>query len=297
VISPALLNVVRHGMEDAAGVRYQRSGTDAAHTAAGSPVLVRYADDLVVLCHSRQQAEQAKARLPAWLAPRGLAFNEDKTRIVTLGEGSGLPGFHRPPIPRQAADQTGQGGREADPGTAAHRNAVPARGQRAGGHRPAQPLVRGWPAYYRTVVSSQTFTALDHYLWKLTCKWASIVTRTSRPGGSSAATSARPASPGRTGGCPATATAVPASPGSPGRRSSGTRWSGEPRHPTIPPWPNTGLPGGDEEYPAPSTRPPCGSCSPSTAAAPAAGNSSSTLTGRRKPHVNGNNGWRPSARR
>ena len=34
------------------------------------------------------------------------------------------------------------------------------------------PIIRGWAAYYRTVVSSETFTALDHYLWKLTCKWA-----------------------------------------------------------------------------------------------------------------------------
>ena len=93
VISPCLLNVVLHGMEDAAGVCYQRSGTDAAHAAAGSPVLVRYADDLVALCHSRQQAEQVKARLAAWLAPRGLAFNEDKTRIVTLDEGFDFLGF------------------------------------------------------------------------------------------------------------------------------------------------------------------------------------------------------------
>ena len=50
-------------------------------------MLVRYADNLVALCHSQQQAEQVKARLAAWLAPRGLAFNEDKTRIVTLDEG------------------------------------------------------------------------------------------------------------------------------------------------------------------------------------------------------------------
>ena len=71
VISPALLNVVLHGMETAAGVRYQRGGTDAAVAAAGSPVLVRYADDLVALCHSRQQAEQVKARLAAWLVPPG----------------------------------------------------------------------------------------------------------------------------------------------------------------------------------------------------------------------------------
>jgi hypothetical protein len=35
VISPVLLNVVLHGMEDAAGVCYQRSGTDAAHAAPG----------------------------------------------------------------------------------------------------------------------------------------------------------------------------------------------------------------------------------------------------------------------
>jgi RNA-directed DNA polymerase len=49
---------------------------------------------------------------------------------------------------------------------------VPARGQRAGGHRPAQPHRAGLAAYYRTVVSSEVFTALDHYLWKLTYKWA-----------------------------------------------------------------------------------------------------------------------------
>ena len=138
VISPVLLNVALHGMEDAAGVCYQHVGTDAAETAARSPVLVRYAYDLVALCHTRQQAEQVKVRLAAWLAPRGLAFNEDKTRIVTLDEGFDFLGV-TVPLPRQAADQTGQGGRETDSGTAAHRTTVPARGQRAGGHRQAQP--------------------------------------------------------------------------------------------------------------------------------------------------------------
>ena len=33
-------------------------------------------------------------------------------------------------------------------------------------------IVRGWSAYYRTVVSSDVFIALDDYLWKLTYKWA-----------------------------------------------------------------------------------------------------------------------------
>jgi RNA-directed DNA polymerase len=38
--------------------------------------------------------------------------------------------------------------------------------------RAINPIVRGWSAYYRTVVSSATFEALDDYLWKLAYKWA-----------------------------------------------------------------------------------------------------------------------------
>jgi RNA-directed DNA polymerase len=34
------------------------------------------------------------------------------------------------------------------------------------------PIIRGWVAYYRTVVSSRVFNALTDYLWKLTYKWA-----------------------------------------------------------------------------------------------------------------------------
>src|SRR5215467_13745677 len=94
VISPCLMNVALHGMEDAAGVRYLPPGRSTARAAPGSPVLIRYADDLVVLCHSREQAEQAKARLAAWLAPRGLAFNEDKTNIVTVEDGFDFLGFN-----------------------------------------------------------------------------------------------------------------------------------------------------------------------------------------------------------
>jgi RNA-directed DNA polymerase len=94
VISPLLLNVALHGLEDAAGVRRKASGVHAGETVAGSPVTIRYADDMVALCHSQRQAEQVKARLAEWLAPRGLAFNEDKTRIVRLEDGFDFLGFN-----------------------------------------------------------------------------------------------------------------------------------------------------------------------------------------------------------
>jgi RNA-directed DNA polymerase len=46
VISPVLLNVALHGMEQAAGVRYQADGhRDAGSVRPGSPVVIRYADD------------------------------------------------------------------------------------------------------------------------------------------------------------------------------------------------------------------------------------------------------------
>jgi RNA-directed DNA polymerase len=44
VISPCLLNVALHGLEEAAGVRYKTSGIHAGEPVAGSPVAVRYAD-------------------------------------------------------------------------------------------------------------------------------------------------------------------------------------------------------------------------------------------------------------
>ena len=173
VISPALLNIALHGMEHAAGVRYRKLGTDAAFTRAGSPVLVRYADDLVALCHSRDQAKQVKARLLAWLAPRGLTFNEDKTRIVYLDEGSfDFLGFnvrrYREKLlikPSKAALRRIRERLRAEMWALRGANA-------AAVLRKINPIVRGWSAYYRTVVSSIAFTALDDYVWKLTYKWA-----------------------------------------------------------------------------------------------------------------------------
>jgi hypothetical protein len=38
--------------------------------------------------------------------------------------------------------------------------------------RTLNPKVRGWAAYYRGVVSTETFQSLDEYVWRLTYKWA-----------------------------------------------------------------------------------------------------------------------------
>jgi RNA-directed DNA polymerase len=172
VISPVLLNVALHGIEQAAGVRYKTTGPRAGQTATGSPVLVRYADDLLALCHSRDEALEVKAKLASWLTPRGLAFNEDKTRVVTLEEGFDFLGFH---VRRY------RGKLLIKPSKAAIRRIRERLGTELrslrGTNAPAvlkrlNPIIRGWAAYYRTAVSSETFNALDGYLWTLTYKWA-----------------------------------------------------------------------------------------------------------------------------
>jgi hypothetical protein len=38
--------------------------------------------------------------------------------------------------------------------------------------RAVNPIVRGWSAYYRTVVSKEVFASLDSHLWQLTYRWA-----------------------------------------------------------------------------------------------------------------------------
>ena len=172
VISPLLMNVALHGMEQAAGVRYITTGANAGTVRPGSPVVIRYADDLLALCHSRQEAEQVKARLATWLAPRGLVFNQDKTRVTHLDDGVDFLGFnarrYRGKLlikPSKAAIKRIRARLSAEM-KALRGASVEAVLQQL------NPIIRGWTAYYRIVVSSKAFDALDDHMWKLTYKWA-----------------------------------------------------------------------------------------------------------------------------
>jgi group II intron reverse transcriptase/maturase len=84
VISPLLANVYLHRFDR----RWQTEGTG---------VLVRYADDLVVMCEHRRDAGRALEALTAIFAAMGLEPKPAKTRIAHLSEGGdGLDflGFH-----------------------------------------------------------------------------------------------------------------------------------------------------------------------------------------------------------
>jgi group II intron reverse transcriptase/maturase len=76
VISPLLANIYLHALDET----WERENRHLG-------VLVRYADDFVVLCRSRAQADEALRRIQAILDSIGLELHPDKTRVVELGLG------------------------------------------------------------------------------------------------------------------------------------------------------------------------------------------------------------------
>ncbi|MGH7068414.1 MAG: group II intron reverse transcriptase/maturase [Acetobacteraceae bacterium] len=86
VISPLMANVVLHRLDRRWHDHHRRLGE-----------IVRYADDLVILCPTKERADQALAMLEAILAELGLTLASAKTTVVDLrGPNSGFDflGFH-----------------------------------------------------------------------------------------------------------------------------------------------------------------------------------------------------------
>ena len=98
------------------GLRYYQAGEDGTpQGAVVSPLLaniylnpldhlmadsgcemVRYADDFIILCRSREAAEGALARVQTWVAENGLTLHPEKTRIVDATQKGGFDflGYH-----------------------------------------------------------------------------------------------------------------------------------------------------------------------------------------------------------
>jgi RNA-directed DNA polymerase len=185
-ISPLLANVALQGMAAAIQAGYQ--GKDRLH-------LVRYADDLVVLCRTQEGVEHAQAGLQQGLAEIGVELKPSKTRIThTLQAKKGdLPGFdflgfntRQYPVGRYRSGRQRNGhplgfktlirpSREA-----VRRHHAVLRQMVRGGQGLAQHVrisrlnltIRGWTHYYRSVAASTVFNDCDDALFPLLLRWA-----------------------------------------------------------------------------------------------------------------------------
>jgi RNA-directed DNA polymerase len=200
VLSPLLMNIALHGMEEAV------TGSITTHHRPALPLLVRYADDLVILHPSLDELHQAARRLRQWLAPMGLHLNARKTRIVhTLTPFQGQVGFdflgfalRQYPVVQPASAAQGFKTRITrwfapvppsvprfktviTPSEEASKRHLALIGQRllklqaatqAQVIRNLNPLIAGWAAYYRELVSAAVMSRYDAQVDQLLLAWA-----------------------------------------------------------------------------------------------------------------------------
>jgi group II intron reverse transcriptase/maturase len=164
VISPLLCNVYLHQI-------------DRMWDAREHGVLVRFADDALVMCKSREQAEAALQRLRDLLAELGLEPKEAKTRIVHLQvgrEGVDFLGFHH----RLVRAWARTGGKQVTflarwPAKKAMQHARDRIRQVSGRSRLLQPVewivqdinmfLRGWAGFFKYGNSARHFEKIRSY--------------------------------------------------------------------------------------------------------------------------------------
>ena len=177
IVSPLLANIALHGMEEALGVEY-RGGVSADTIKRTCPVAIRYADDFVVLCHSKEKAIEARAAVKRFLVQRGLVLSEEKTSIHKLEEGFDFLGFNIRSYP--VSDRKSGCKTLIKPSKKAVKNFrrkmkelfLSFNGRDVASLiRALNPVIRGWCNFYRHSVAAEVFRDVEHYLHIRQKRW------------------------------------------------------------------------------------------------------------------------------
>jgi RNA-directed DNA polymerase len=148
VISPLLANIYLHPLDERMAARGYR--------------MVRYADDFVVLCKSREEAAAALAEIQAWVTDNGLRLHPDKTHVGDCrqaGQGFEFLGYRfeagRRWVRKKSLNRL--------------KDSIRARTRRTCGQSLARvieslnPMLKGWFAYFKHA-HPYTFITLDKFI-------------------------------------------------------------------------------------------------------------------------------------
>lgn len=167
VLSPLLANLYLNGLD------HQVNGK-----AGAGAHMVRYADDLVILCQKGQGAALLE-RLRQYLGRKGLVLNDEKTRLVDFTrEGFAFLGFQ---FQRRQSDRTQRWYPHVEPTRKAQkrfRDAVRGELNHWSRWKPALAVVarvnviaRGWVNYFHHGNSNRVFRRLNLWLFKRLANW------------------------------------------------------------------------------------------------------------------------------
>lgn len=165
VISPALLNATLSGLETAIKAA-SNSRKDKVHISI-------YADDFVITGATKELLEEKiKPVVKTFLYERGLELSEEKTKISHIKDGFDFLSFNirkyrgklliKPSVESRKRFLNDIRGVIKKNKTAKTENLI----------QLINPKIRGWTNYFRHAVSKETFSYVDHNIFKSLWKWA-----------------------------------------------------------------------------------------------------------------------------
>lgn len=173
VISPLLANIYLHVLDRAWNQDYKQLG-----------ILVRYADDFVVMCKTESQVKEARGQAERILAGLGLKLQPEKTRLVDMRRGKegfvflGCTIRKRRSIqrnPRWHFVQRWPSPKAMKKIQSRVHELTSVRGNRAKNVNEIinklNPVLRGWGNYFRSGNAGREFNELDSYVYRRITNW------------------------------------------------------------------------------------------------------------------------------
>lgn len=205
VISPLLANIALHGMEKEIGKhfpktkeRYIKMSKAKYGYKVSAPTLIRYADDFVILCEDLRVIEECKEIIQNWLREWGLSLKESKTQIGHTKDeapsnkaGFDFLGFNirQYELGRKHTNTFSNGSitkrlgyktiiKPSQESVKRHYNSLAETITKGKGIKQEylinslQKKITGWCNYYQYCNASETFSKINHIVWRRLLRWA-----------------------------------------------------------------------------------------------------------------------------
>ena len=182
IISPLLVNIALHGMEEALGIKYYkishgiRKGKQIyGYENQTTYTMSRYADYFVVMCETKEQAEKVYELLKVYLEKRGLELPSEKTKVINIWEGFDFLGFTIRRFKTQNSSKLIC--KPSNESIEKCKYELKDIFKQMIGNNVEQlinrvnPVIIGYANYWSSVVSKEMYSKIDNYVWNRTVKF------------------------------------------------------------------------------------------------------------------------------
>ena len=177
IISPTLSNMTLDGLEALLMNRFALSNKTGRYShglAAKHQVnLVRYADDFIITCRSKELLEnEIKPMVENFLQERGLVLSAEKTKITHIDEGFDFLGWNVRKYKGKLLIKPSKKNVKAFLDDIRATVKANKQAQQKNLIRLLNPKIKGWANYHRVAVAKEAFSKVDNEIWKMLWRWA-----------------------------------------------------------------------------------------------------------------------------